>query len=144
MIREIMQDELEPLLALYVQLRPGGDIGPRERIAAAWERIMADRNHHVLVAETDGRIVASCVVVIVPNLTHGAHPYALVENVVTDGAYRRRGWATRCLDYAKQLALRAGCYKITLLTGTKEEGTLRFYERAGYNRRDKTAFIQWL
>lgn len=36
------------------------------------------------------------------------------------------------------------CYKMMLLTGSKEEGTLRFYERAGYNRNDKTAFIQWL
>ena len=31
-----------------------------------------------------------------------------------------------------------------LLTGSKEESTLRFYERAGYNSKDKTAFIQWL
>jgi GNAT superfamily N-acetyltransferase len=144
MIREIMQDELEPLLALYVQLHPGGDIGSHESILAAWERISSDRSHHIIVAETGGRIVASCVVVIVPNLTHGAHPYALVENVITDAAYRRQGWATRCLDYAKQIALRAGCYKMMLLTGTKEESTLCFYEQAGYNRQDKTAFIQWL
>lgn len=31
-----------------------------------------------------------------------------------------------------------------LLTGSKEESTLRFYESAGYNKKDKTAFIQWL
>jgi hypothetical protein len=31
-----------------------------------------------------------------------------------------------------------------LMTGSKLESTFRFYERAGYNRRDKTAFIQWL
>ena len=31
-----------------------------------------------------------------------------------------------------------------LLTGSKEEATLRFYEKAGYNRKDKTAFVQWL
>lgn len=143
MIREIMQDEMDALLALYIQLHPG-DIGPHERVQSAWERISSDRGHHIVVAETEGKIVASCVVVVVPNLTHGARPYALVENVVTDTAYRRQGWATRCLDYAKRIAARAGCYKIMLLSGAKEEGTLRFYERAGYNRHDKTAFIQWL
>ena len=31
-----------------------------------------------------------------------------------------------------------------LLTGSKKESTLKFYERAGYNSRDKTGFIQWL
>jgi ribosomal protein S18 acetylase RimI-like enzyme len=96
------------------------------------------------VAETEGRLVASCVITVVPNLTHGARPYAVIENVVTDTNCRRQGWATQCLDYAKQIAQSENCYKIMLLTGSKEEGTLRFYEQAGYNRTDKTAFIQWL
>lgn len=28
--------------------------------------------------------------------------------------------------------------------GSKQESTLHFYEQAGYNSKDKTAFIQWL
>ena len=36
------------------------------------------------------------------------------------------------------------CYKIMLLTGSKEESTLNFYRNAGYNSSDKTAFIQWI
>jgi hypothetical protein len=35
-------------------------------------------------------------------------------------------------------------YKIMLMTGSKKESTLSFYEKAGYNRSDKTAFIQWI
>jgi hypothetical protein len=31
-----------------------------------------------------------------------------------------------------------------LLTGSKEETTLDFYKKAGYNSTDKTAFIQWI
>jgi hypothetical protein len=34
--------------------------------------------------------------------------------------------------------------KLMLLTGSKNENTLNFYRRAGYNSEDKTAFIQWL
>ena len=28
--------------------------------------------------------------------------------------------------------------------GSKKESTLKFYEKAGYNKDDKTGFIQWL
>lgn len=42
--------------------------------------------------------------------------------------------------YAKELAEKENCYKMMLLTGSKEESTLWFYEQAGYNRKDKTAF----
>ena len=31
-----------------------------------------------------------------------------------------------------------------LLTGSKKAGTLHFYEKAGYNSSDKTAFIHWI
>jgi len=82
--------------------------------------------------------------VMIENLTHCQRPYALVENVVTVPGYRGRGLATACLDHAKQLAVKENCYKIMLMTGSREESTLHFYEKAGYNRNDKTAMIQWL
>ena len=31
-----------------------------------------------------------------------------------------------------------------VLTGSKKPETLHFYEKAGYNSSDKTAFIQWI
>ena len=36
------------------------------------------------------------------------------------------------------------CYKMLLATGSKDSEILRFYEKAGYNSGDKTAFVQWL
>lgn len=57
---------------------------------------------------------------------------------------RKRGYATECLKYARQIAEKNHCYKMMLLTGLKEEATLNFYKNAGYNSSDKTAFIQWI
>ena len=82
--------------------------------------------------------------VIIPNLTRNIRPYAFIENVVTNEAYRGKGYSTECLDYAKAIAIKNNCYKMMLLTGTKNESTLDFYRKAGYNSEDKTAFIQWL
>lgn len=144
MIREAVTTDLEGLLELYTYLH-GNPIPEKDKsLADLWDRIMSDRDHHIIVAEEDGMIVSSCVCVIIPNLTHSQQPYAFVENVVTRPEYRKKGLATACLDFAKGIAEKEGCYKIMLLTGSKEESTLRFYERAGFNRNDKTAFIRWI
>ncbi|MCR5076334.1 MAG: GNAT family N-acetyltransferase, partial [Ruminococcus sp.] len=134
MIREIKNDDLRGLLELYTHLheKEVPEIG--EKVLGIWDTIMNDPNHHIIVAEEDGRIVSSCVCLIIPNLTRGLKPHAFIENVVTDSAYRKRGLATACLNYAKEIAEREGCYKLLLATGSKEESTLRFYERAGYNK----------
>jgi len=144
MIREIVRDDFDGLMTLYMQLHDNPFPEKDARVCGIWEEILNDRNHHIIVAEEDGKIVSSCVCVIIPNLTRGQRPYAFVENVITDQAYRKRGLASACLQYAKEIAVREHCYKMMLLTGSKEPGTLRFYEQAGYNRNDKTAFIQWL
>ena len=143
-IRELTENDLWGLMELYTQLHNNPIPGDSEQLHKLWDKIMSDENHHIIGGEVGGRIVSSCVCVIVPNLTHGQRPYALIENVVTHGDFRGRGLATACLDYAKKLAVCKNCYKIMLLTGSKQESTLNFYRRAGYNSEDKTAFIQWL
>lgn len=144
MIREIRNADFSGLMQLYMQLHDNPMPGKTPEVMELWRRIMKDKDHHIIVAEEDGRIVSSCVCVIIPNLTHNQQPYALVENVITDEKYRRRGLATECLNYAKQIAQNENCYKMMLLTGSKKESTLEFYRQAGYNSEDKTAFIQWL
>ena len=144
MIREISENDLDGLLRLYTQLHGNPYPDKDGRVKSVWEDILRDKNHHIIVAEENGVLVSSCVCVIVRNLTHDQRPYALIENVVTDQKYRKKGYATACLNFAREIAIHENCYKMMLLTGSKSEETLRFYERAGYNRRDKTAFVQWL
>ncbi len=144
MIREITPQDFEGLMHLYMQLHDNPFPEITDEVLAVWHTICEDSNHHIIVAEEQGTIISSCVCVIIPNLTRGQRPYALIENVITDIAYRKQGYASACLDYAKAIAIQQNCYKMMLLTGAKQESTLQFYEQAGYNRNDKTAFIQWL
>lgn len=144
MIREIDKDDFQGLMQLYTQLHNNPIPKETQDIDNIWNRILNDKGHHIIVAEKDGKIVSSCVCVIIPNLTHNHRPYAFVENVVTDEAYRGKGLATKCLNFAKQIAIKENCYKMMLLTGSKKESTLNFYRQAGYNSEDKTAFIQWI
>ncbi len=142
-IREINNSDYNGLMELYLHLHET-DVPDYETAAKTWEHILADENYHIIVAEEDGKIVSSCTVVVVPNLTRGVRPYARVENVVTHADYLGKGLATACLDRAREIAVEAGCYNIALLTGSKEESTLKFYENAGYKRGEKTGFIIYL
>lgn len=144
MIREACNTDLQQLLELYLYLHETALPENTGHLQSVWDQILHDTNHHLIVCEVGGRIVASCVCVVIPNLTRNVRPYAFVENVVTHEAYRGRGYAMACLNYAKAIAEKHDCYKIMLLTGAKDEKILRFYQNAGYNSSDKTAFIQWL
>lgn len=144
MVREITENELNELLKLYLYLHEETVPEMTAHLKSTWDAVLQDENHHIIVKEADGKIVSSCVCVIIPNLTRNIRPYAFIENVVTHADYRRKGYATECLNYAKEIAQKADCYKMMLLTGSRQETTLTFYRNAGYNNTDKTAFIQWL
>ncbi|MBX9699936.1 MAG: GNAT family N-acetyltransferase, partial [Acetobacteraceae bacterium] len=94
----------------------------------------------VLVAEQEGCLAASCTLSVIPNLTRNCRPYALIENVVTLAGHRRRGLGRQVLRAALDRAWAAGCYKVMLATGSRQEATLRFYEGAGFARGGKTYF----
>ena len=144
MVREAGAEDLEELLRLYLHLHEKSVPEQSERLSDTWKQIVEDENHHLIVNEVEGQIASSCVCVIIPNLTKHVRPYAFVENVVTHADFRGKGLASECLEYAKQIAEQQNCYKMMLLTGSREKAVLDFYKRAGYNSEDKTAFIQWL
>ena len=144
MVREACKEDLNELLSLYLFLHEDNIPEDSCHTENTWKTIIEDINHHIIVNEVNGKIVSSCVCVIIPNLTRNIRPYAFIENVVTNEKHRGKGFASECLNYAKEIAIKNNCYKMMLLTGTKSENTLSFYKNAGYNREDKTAFIQWL
>ncbi|MBN2392297.1 MAG: GNAT family N-acetyltransferase [Anaerolineae bacterium] len=143
-IREAESHELSAILALYKHLH-GTDkpLPDAATVAQVWEEICCDPKLHCLVAETDGVFVASYILAIIPNLTRGARPYGLIENVVTHAEYRRQGIGTALLRHALGVAWENNCYKVMLLTGRKDESVFRFYEKAGFQRDVKTGFIAY-
>jgi len=143
-IREVKENDLNGLLNLYLFLHEESVPEKTENLLNLWQEILDDGSYHIFVGEIEGKIVSSCTLVVIKNLTRGASPYALIENVVTQTQFRGRGFAYALLKKAVEAAQLAGCYKVMLLTGSKKEETLRFYEKAGFNSDDKTAFIRWL
>jgi len=141
-VRHIKAAELNDLLALYAHFDPQARPLPSaEQFDGFWDRVLANPMLHYLVAELDHRLVASCMLVIIPNLTRGTRPYGLIENVVTHADYRRRGLGTAVLRHALKIAWDADCYKVLLLTGSDEPGVHEFYRQAGFQKDIRTGFV---
>lgn len=144
-IRRIREDELPNLLRLYSFLHPEDPIiePADDAVQKLWQKILADANLRYYVAHKEEKIVSTCTLTLVPNLTRGLRPYGLIENVVTEPEHRKQGYATQVLRHALDEAWSAGCYKVMLETGSKKEETLRFYEKVGFHRGIKTGFIAY-
>jgi len=141
-IRRITSVELGALLALYRYLHP--DETPSvDDLSAVWAEICADEKLQYFGVEVDEVLVATCTLTIIPNLTRLGRPYGLIENVVTHPDYRKQGLGTQMLHHALNIAWEQNCYKVMLMTGSKRESTLHFYEQAGFKRDVKTGFVAY-
>lgn len=130
--RPAVEADLPILLALYAELHPD-DSPPAGPVAAeAWRAIAAQAGRTVLLAEWDETPVGTVDCTTLPNLTRGARPFMLVENMVVSAAHRRSGVGTALLDAAVGLAREAGCYKVQLLSRATRHAAHVFYESCGF------------
>jgi hypothetical protein len=68
---------------------------------AIWAKLLGSDTATAFVMEVGGRLIASCMLVIVPNLTRNTGPFGLIENVVTHAENRRPGFGDMVLELAK-------------------------------------------
>ena len=140
LLRSAAEHDLPEILNLYRHLHPHDPELETEAAARVWSTLLASGFMTVIVAQAAERLVSSCTLAIVPNLTRGGRSYGVIENVVTHAEYRRLGLGQRVLARALEIAWQADCYKVLLATGSKRETTLHFYEGAGFERGGKTYF----
>lgn len=137
-IRDAQPADLPRLLELLQQLseqsaHPEAEVRPvSEAHEAVLRQITNDPNARLLVAERDGRVVGTLTFYVLPNLSHGGHPFALVENVVVDADARGGGYGRLLMEHAERLAREAGCYKLSLTSNIKRTPAHAFYEHIGY------------
>ncbi len=141
-VRELRSPDLNSLLALYTHLHERDlPLPARGTVEEVWAEALANPRIRYFGGFEADALVTSCTITLIPNLTRGCRPYGVIENVVTHASFRGAGRAKRLLHEALAFAWDRGCYKVMLLTGRKDEATLRFYEQAGFSREGKTGFI---
>jgi len=134
-VRDVEERDLEPLLALYRQLAegdaarmPAGAEASREVLRS----IISDRSRHLCVATRGDELVGSAELIVVPNLTHRASPWAVIENVIVDAAVRGGGAGTALLRHLATVARANGCYKVQLHCGKQRIDAHRLYRKLGF------------
>lgn len=140
-VREAQEADFDRVMELYRQLQPGDPILADGKDRAVFEQIFRASWLRLFVLEDHRRIHSTCYLNIIPNMTRSARPYAIIENVVTDEAGRRKGYGKRVVTHALEAAWAEDCYKVMLLTGSTRESTHAFYRACGFSGDDKHAFI---
>jgi GNAT superfamily N-acetyltransferase len=109
------------------------DAGQAARLSV-FRQIAADPRQHLLVADADGQIVGTVHLIVIPHFSRRCKPSALLESMVVDDAYRRKGVGAALLRETQRLAREAGCYKLALSSNLARRGAHRFYSRLGWKR----------
>ena len=137
-IRQATEEDVPRILDLYNELtihitkvetewRPSLDDSLK-----VFAEISADPRHELLVAEYEGEIVGSLVLLTVPNLSKSATPWALLENLIVGERYRSGGFRSQILEYAVKRAREMGCHRIELCSDRRREEAHHLYLAVGF------------
>ncbi|TWD54376.1 ribosomal protein S18 acetylase RimI-like enzyme [Agrobacterium vitis] len=138
-IRSARADDLESILSLYQELNSDDDLLKPDLVREKYAAILNHPGLTIFLALDDEMPVATASLVVIPNLTRGGRPYALIENVVSAVSHRGQGFGKAVVCHAIEAAWQAGCYKAMLLTGRTDPSIHKFYEACGFVQ-NKTGF----
>ncbi len=137
-IRRATESDIARIVELYRQLvittsqAEQSQPTSSDNYRRVFSQICRQTGYELMVAECDGEVVGTLVLLIMPNLSHNALPWALVENVVVDEKYRRQGIGRLLIEYAIVRAKTAGCYRIVLSSDIRRHEAHEFYRSLGF------------
>jgi GNAT superfamily N-acetyltransferase len=140
-VRSAGVDDFEAIAGLYAQLNRDDPPVRGASSRAVFEEILGREGLDLLVLELDGSLVGSTYLNVMPNLSRGGRPYAVIENVVIAEHRRGEGMGRLLMDATLDRAWAAGCYKAMLLTGSRNPNTHAFYRACGFADDAKTAYL---
>ena len=99
---------------------------------AAHARLTADPNQQLVVAASEGRVVGTLQLSIIPGLSRKGSTRSIIEAVRIHADERGSGLGTRLIEWAVDESRRQGCQVVQLTSDATRTDAHRFYERLGF------------
>jgi len=137
-IRLAKESDLPRILKLYHELSMT-TTGVEQHLNASFDdyrkvfaEIRSDPRRELLVAEYQGEVVGTVALFIISGLSHCAAPYTLVENLIVNHKYRRRGIGKKLMEYTIARAKQERCHRIELCSDKRRKEAHRLYHSIGF------------
>ncbi|ADB30295.1 GCN5-related N-acetyltransferase [Kribbella flavida DSM 17836] len=99
---------------------------------AAFAALDADPNQVLVVAESNGELVGTLQLTIIPGLSRRGSSRGLVEAVRVAASARGTGLGTTLMQWAVDESRRRGCTLVQLTSDKTRTDAHRFYQRLGF------------
>lgn len=139
--RRARTNDLASLLELYRVSEVSAAAEPAERVERIWGETLSRDGLTVFVAESDSKIVATCMLITAPNLLRSGRQHAFLENVVSHPEFRGRGFGRAVVLAALAAAWEQNCHHVFLQSGRADPRVHRFYEGCGFEPGLRTAYV---
>lgn len=133
--------DLSGILRLFDASEVSRSAEPRSSAEEIWQTTLNRAGVSVFVSEVGPRIVATCMLIVAPNLLRGGRQHGFIENVVTHPSFRGRGHGSAVLAAALEQAWQEDCHHVLLQSGRADERVHAFYEKAGFVPGLRTAYV---
>ncbi|MEU4467433.1 GNAT family N-acetyltransferase [Streptomyces sp. NPDC024017] len=134
-IRPASRDDIPDIVAMLADDTLGAtrespeDLSPYQ---SAYERLQRDPNQLLVVAESDGRVVGTLQLTIIPGLSRKGSTRSIIEAVRVHSSQRGHGLGARLIEWAIEESARQGCQLVQLTSDSARTDAHRFYERLGF------------
>ena len=125
--------DIPKLNSLLSQL--SGSLADPVKMAEKMKKIDCNEDAMLLVAENteNGDLCGSLFGLVFEDICGECKPILMIENVVTDEAYRRTGIGRSMFEFIENWGREKDCHYCILVSGMQRTGAHRFYDAIGYN-----------
>jgi GNAT superfamily N-acetyltransferase len=134
-IRRATEDDLPAIVAMLADDQLGStretpdDLTP---YLAALARINGDPHQHLMVADRDGRAVATLQLTLIPGISRRGSTRTIIEGVRVHAEERGSGLGTELIRWAIDKSRDLGANLVQLTSDATRTDARRFYERLGF------------
>jgi glucosamine-phosphate N-acetyltransferase len=100
-----------------------------DKVVEIFKKIKSNPEHHIIVAEINGKIIGTTTLLIEPKFIHQGGLVGHIEDVVVDKNFQGKKIGEKIIKYVLEFSKNYGCYKTIL---DCSDNVKPFYEKLGF------------